>query len=193
MKQYIYVPLEFEYLMTNLFGKDQYHGYVGAVSKSAYKKDIIKLFKYIRKSITLNVDSDNYHKTKLIDICEDIEKKVKTKNDFDQLNLLAIEAFTKITFLLMGNMPSHWDIKNPYRDKNWNLSGHRTLRYNQDEDQKTALIINLADIQKKYDLGFPPDTKLPLHNIFWQQHKSNPLSFLKWFKTAFPEVYCDIF
>jgi hypothetical protein len=48
----MYVPISFEYLLSNLFGKLQYHGYVGAVSSKIWKRDIGKIAKYIRKRST---------------------------------------------------------------------------------------------------------------------------------------------
>ncbi len=73
---FVCVPLSFEYLMSALFGKDNYHGYVGTVERSVWKKDLRKIVKYIKKSIELSVDADQFHKNRLLSICLGLEKSL---------------------------------------------------------------------------------------------------------------------
>lgn len=46
---YIKIPLSFEHLMSILFGGKNYYGHVGWVKKAEYKKDLLKIIKYIKK------------------------------------------------------------------------------------------------------------------------------------------------
>ena len=57
-KNRIYASLEFEYLLTRLFGKYNYHGYVGEKSFKEWKRDLAKVFRSILRALTLNVETD---------------------------------------------------------------------------------------------------------------------------------------
>ena len=74
---YIKIPLSFEHLMSILFGGKNYHGHVGWVKKSEYKKDLLKIIKYIKKTIEVNIESDRYHENKLRSLL-DLEKRIKS-------------------------------------------------------------------------------------------------------------------
>jgi hypothetical protein len=51
----IKIPLSFEHTMSYLFGEKNYHGYVGWVKKTQWKKDLLKIIKYIKKAIEINI------------------------------------------------------------------------------------------------------------------------------------------
>lgn len=185
---YIYLPLSFEYLMTFLFGEQNYHGYVGSVERTTWKKDMQKIARYIKKAIQLNVHSDNYHRSKLIQICEELTEKIKKSNKIEEINILIIQEFTKIIFNLIGNMPNHRRSKRPYNDSYWKFYGHRNLVYTQNTTQKVWLILSLGskiDIAlKEYD---------SLNEVFYFKFRSNKEKFLSWFKKNYPNQYCEIF
>jgi hypothetical protein len=190
-KDSIYVPISFEFLMSSLFGKTNYHGYVGSVRQSIWKKDLIKIVKYIKKSIIINANTDHFHKSELIKTCNTIEEKIKKSKSFDEINLETIEGFIRLVFLLLGNMPNHWDRKSPYLDKFWELDGHRTLIYSQSDEQKVYLIINLVDIRKQFSIKVEDYENLS--SLFYKRFRENASEFLSWFKDSYPETYCQIF
>ena len=190
-KEFIYVPISVEYLMSALFGKLNYHAYVGGVGRATWKKDLRKVAKYIKKSIELNPNTDAHHKSELLQTCDRLEKKVKEASTIDQINVATIEKLIRVVFLLLGNMPDHWRRRSPYADRFWELDGHRTLGYTQTDEQKAYLIINLVDIGKRYDIrvkGYED-----LHDVFYRRFKGKASEFLGWFKKSYPETYCQIF
>lgn len=188
---YVYVPLSFEYLMSALFGKSHYHGYVGSVSKKAWKKDLAKVAKYIRTSIELNVQTDQHHKDTLRCVCEDLERKIKESSKVEQINVIVIENLIRLIFLLLGNLPDHWRYKSPYADRFWKLDGHRSITHLHSESQKAALIINLIDIKKRFSV--PTNGYEDLHDVCFRKFRGNAQAFVEWFKAEQPQVYCQIF
>lgn len=174
--------------MTFLFGKRNYHGYVGSVGKTTWKKDTQKIIKYIKKAILLNVNSDNYHKSKLMRICDDLTEKIKKSTTIDEINILIIQEFTRLIFNLMGHMPNHWDHKQPYKDLYWKFYGHRSLLYIQNTDQKVGLILSL---EKEIDITLCEYDSLG--EVLCIKFRNDKGKFLSWFKKNYPSQYCDIF
>jgi hypothetical protein len=72
----IAVPISTEHLLSFLFGKTNYHGYVGYISRKRWMKDLSKLSRYIEKSIALNVNSDNQHKAGMLLICDRLQSRL---------------------------------------------------------------------------------------------------------------------
>jgi len=177
--------------MSTLFGDLNYKGYVGAVSKARWKRDLRKVTKYIKKSIKLNVDADAHHKSELLETCEHLEQELKEASTIDQVNTASIKNLIRIVFLLLGNMPDHWRRRSPYSDRFWELNGHRTLTYTQSEEQKAYLIINLVDIRKRYAVKL--DDYEDLHAVFYRRFIGKASEFVSWFKKSYPETYCQIF
>lgn len=188
---YIKIPLSFEHLMSILFGEKNYHGHVGWVKKSEYKKDLLKIIKYIKKTIEVNIESDRYHQNKLKSLL-DLEKRIKKYKDINDINIEIIEIFTIVIFELIGNLPGHLHCKHPYGDNYWKLGGFRKIIYLQSDSQKVNLIIYIVDVIKKYKIDIP--TKYyNLSELYSFKFKSNPVVFLDWFKSEYPEFYCEIF
>jgi len=188
---YIKIPLSFEHLMSILFGEKNYHGHVGWVKKSEYKKDLLKIIKYIKKTIEVNIESDRYHQNKLKSLL-DLEKRIKKYKNINDINIEIIEIFTIVIFELIGNLPGHLHCKHPYGDNYWKLGGFRKIIYLQSDSQKVNLIIYIVDVIKKYKIDIP--TKYyNLSEFYSFKFKSNPVVFLDWFKSEYPEFYCEIF
>jgi hypothetical protein len=189
---HIKISLSFEHMMSYLFGEKNYHGHVGWIKKSEWKKDLLKIIKYIKKTIEINIESDQYHKNKLSNILNGLEEKMKKNKEINDINIEMIEAFTILIFELMGNFPGHLNCKHPYGDNFWKLGGFRKINYLQTDLQKANLIIYIVDVLKKYKITIP--TKYySLGELYSFKFKSNPVIFLNWFKSEYPEFYCEIF
>jgi len=187
---YLYLPLSFEYLMTFLFGKLNYHGYVGSVGKTTWKKDMQKIIKYIKKTILLNVHSDNYHKSKLMRICDELTEKIKKSKRIEEVNILIIQEFTRLIFNLLGNMPDHWRRRQPYKDLYWTFDGHRSLCYTQNTAQKVGLILSL-EFHGEIDIALEEYNSL--NEVLGFKFRNDKDKFLSWFKKNYPSQYCDMF
>ena len=188
---YIKIPLSFEHTMSYLFGEKNYHGHVGWIKKSEWKKDLLKIIKYIKKTIKINIESDRYHKNKLRNLLN-LEERIKKHKEINDINIEIIERFTIVIFELIGHSPEHLHWKRPYRDNFWELDGFRKIVYLQSDSQKANLIIYLVDAIKKYKITIP--TKYySLGELYSFKFKSNPVMFLDWFKSEYPKFYCEIF
>ncbi len=190
-KEHMYAPISIEYLLSSLFGKLNYHGYVGSVSIPTWRKDLIKTTKYIRKAIEINVQCDAIHKSSLLETCDRLQEQLAKSKTVTSLHAAAFEHQTKLIFLLLGNMPDHWRSRAPYSDKHWELDGHRTMQYQQTSAQNAYLLINLADIRKQ--LHVKPKNYEDLHDAFYRGSGGDPEVFLDWFKKEFPTEYCSVF
>ena len=135
----ITVPLSYEYFFSHLFGKANYHGHVGALNITAWKKDLRKLVKYIRKSIVINAHTDQLHKDRILQLCDSLDNDIKNASSINEASVSVIQKYTKLIFLLLGNSPDHWNRKAPYHDRFWKLNGHRTLTYTQTDEQKSLM------------------------------------------------------
>jgi hypothetical protein len=191
IKERLCVPISFEYLLTHLFGKQQYHGYVGAVRASRWKRDMLKVLKYLRRSILLTVSADNHHKKQLLKTCDETSKLLDEASTINGMNVALIEGLTKLSFRFVGNLPDHWRRKSPYRDRFWELNGHRSITYVQTDEQRAGLLIYLVDIRKLYKITLTEYEDL--HEAFYRGFKGNPSGFLDWFRNFFPKVYSDVF
>jgi len=188
---YIKIPLSFEHTMSYLFGEKNYHGHVGWVKKSEWKRDLLKIIKYIKKTIKINIESDRYHENKLRNLLN-LEERIKKHKEINDINIEIIEIFTIVIFELIGHFPEHLHWKHPYRDNFWKLDGFRKIIYLQSDLQKANLIIYIVDVIKKYKITIP--TKYySLGELYSFKFKSNPVIFLNWFKSEYPEFYCEIF
>ncbi|PKP61921.1 hypothetical protein CVT91_01360 [Candidatus Atribacteria bacterium HGW-Atribacteria-1] len=187
----IEVPLSFEHTMSNLFGEKNYHGHVVWVKKTEWKRDLLKIIKYIKKAIEINIESDIYHENKLGNLL-DLEKRIKEHKDINELNIEIIEIFTIVIFELIGRLPGHLHCKHPYSDNFWELDEFRKIVYLRSDSQKANLIIHIVDVIKKYKITIP--TKyLNLRELYSFKFESNPVMFLDWFKSEYPKFYCEIF
>ena len=190
-KERMHVPLSVEYLFSDLFGKLNYHGYVGSVSVTTWRKDLLKTTRYIRKAIEINVHCDSGHKHRLLEACDRLLEHLGKAKTIAAIHAVMFEYQTRIIFLLLGNMPDHWRIRSPYSSKFWQLDGHRTLQYQQSASQKAYLLINLVDIRKQ--LSVEPKDYHDLHDAFYRGCNGDPDKFLEWFKSEFPVEYCSVF
>lgn len=187
----IKIPLSFEHTMSYLFGEKNYHGHVGWVKKSEWKKDLLKIIKYIKKTIKINIESDRYHENKFRNLLN-LEERIKKHKEINDINIEIIEIFTIVIFELIGHFPEHLHWKHPYRDNFWKLDGFRKIVYLQSDLQKANLIIYIVDVIKKYKIIIPTEY-LCLGELYSFKFKSNPVMFLDWFKSEYPKFYCEIF
>ncbi|MDK2801350.1 MAG: hypothetical protein PWQ70_2969 [Clostridiales bacterium] len=186
----IYIPISFEHLLSFLFGEKSYHGFVGIHEFGIWKKNILKIFRAIKKSILVNINIvDELHKTNLIELCNDAISNIsKTKNK-DKVNVLAIEYMTKIIFSLQGDIPDNWRRNIVNRDEYWKLNKYRQIVYTQNQKQKVNIILSLHN---KYPYSERFADKLELINKYGEL-EHNDSEFIKWFKGKYPELYLELF
>lgn len=190
-KESISVPISFEHLLTVLFGKQTYHGFVGVHKVYDWKTHILKLFNAIRKSIIINITvTDEFHKNELLVISGRAVEQIRQCKTKDEVNILALEYLTRIIFELMGKMPNNWDKKIVNRMEYWKLDEFRKLAYTQTERQKLNLILSLPN-RDQYSDRF--SDKSELFYKYRVNFRSNNNRFIKWFKEKYKDIYVELF
>lgn len=186
----IYVNIEFEYLMSSLFGNVKYHGDTGHKTISDWKGRLMKIIGSIENGIRYNVDSDEFHKEKLNLFCEIARKEIKNCNDINQINTKTIYCLVNIIFYLMGDMPDNWDLKSTNKINHWKLDNNRTLYYMQTPKQKANLILHLSTKSGYSDI-LPEYSEL-FKKRFYDFNKDDT-KFIEWFKKTYTTAYMKIF
>lgn len=186
-----YAPISFEYLLSSLFGRRRYHGFVGEHTFRIWKKHVMKLIGAIQKSITVNVNSpDELHKKTLIGICEQAIGEIRRAKRVENINVTTIECLTKLVFELMGGVPDHWDCKVINRSEQWKLDDYRTLSYTQTTRQRVRIIHSLAN-RHAYSGQLP--SYRDLWQKWWRDFGCNDSEFIQWFKQNYSTVYTAVF
>ena len=191
MDDEIYLDLEFEYLLSYLFGKSNHHATVGYINCKDWSKNIYKIIDAIEKGILQNiVFTDNYQKNELINICSETKVKINSSKQINNVNQDVIIGMTKLIFNLIGQMPDNWDRKVVNHPNHRKLNKHRTIHFSQNNRQKANLIMSLAKLPG-YNNGLP--TLEELNQKFYIELANDELKFVTWFKHNFPENYIKMF
>ncbi len=186
----IYVDLDFETLLSSLFGKANYHGDSRSMTISDWKKRLIKIISSIEKGIKYNVNSDTFHKDKLNLFCEKAKDEINRSRNINQINTETIYCLVTIIFYLLGDMPNNWDLKITNKINHWKLDEKRTLHYTQSPTQKANLILNLSQ-NSTYNNILPEYSELSKKRF--DEFYKNDTKFMEWFKEIYPTVYMEIF
>lgn len=180
------VPLGFEFFLKDLYGT-QYHGYVGEKSLSTWRKDMAKLIHTIRRAIQLNVSSDRHHHVTMDTTCDHAEQHIRRAKSIDDVSQETIQTLARLCFLLMGQMPNHFDTKAPYRDEHWVLHAERSIGFVQTDGQKVNVILSLARDGHFGGREQATEFRLKLHEL------GTPTKFLEWFRSEHAADYSSLF
>lgn len=188
-KDQIMTSIDFEYLLSNLLGKKNYHGCSGLFSLPDYKTKMYKIIKSLKNSIEETIIStDSKHLYQLHGILDIWKESVTKSKHFDQLNEANLLYLVKLNFTILGNMPDNWFQSRANKPEHWKLSKYRTICFHQNLEQKVNLIHSLP-----YDTRYKD--KLPKTRELLDKHmelKTNK-AFYEWFKTNYKEIYLEIF
>lgn len=183
------ITMSFEYLMTNLFGKT-YHGFIDIPQNlSSWKKETQKIARAINKSIKMNVTTDLIHYNDILWQCKNVESKLKAAKSINEINIHMIEFQTRVMFLLLGQLPNHWNSRIVNKDIDWKLDVYRSVTFNQSIEQKVNLILSLKECH-----GFSDSLKeVDLVNKYFSECKGDQEAFINWFKYAHTDIYLKLF
>lgn len=183
------LSLNFEYLMSFLYGKKQYHGSWGNYNLSRYKEKILKINNAIGKAIKSNINvTDNFHKLELQKYCNLWKNGINSSTTFDKINEVNLIYLSYLIFILLGKKPNHWDRRVVNKKHDWKLDHYRNIFYYQSNEQKVGLILSLTD-NAEYHKKLPEIKEL----IKILGRMGNAESFLSWFKEKYPKIYYKIF
>jgi len=184
------IPIDFEYLLSHLFGKQNYHAITGTSNIKLLKDSYIKIFKSIRRSIELNIISvDQVLIEDLNDICDSALLELKKKYPAELVNIKMSIYLTKIIFLLLGSFPQNWNKRKTNFNKEWILNRYRSINYTSNFQQQTFLIL---DNYKKYSNPQKHPKVEELWNKLNYAFRNDYFKFIKWFKENFFDIYKKI-
>ena len=184
----IYIPLSFELMLSSLFGNLSMHGYASMAKKFIeWKRMQIKLMKTIKKAISINVDTDEFHRKEMLDICDIAIEKINQSQSIDEVNIKMLEYAIKMIFRLLGNMPHNSRRRNVGHQNIWKLDSYRKLTYTQTLDQKINLILKVIKSRKNTQ----PSCEQLLEKL-WDDFKGDKSAFLNWYKETFKDDYIKI-
>ncbi len=189
MERGINVPLSFEHLLSLLFGKIFYHGFVGTHTLGEWKKELIKLIKATERAIKFNIDKDDFHRNDMVNTCGRSVENLRSAKSFDEVNTFMLEFCMRIIFMLLGHIPDNWDKKSTSHINSWKLDKFRKLVYLRTPEHKANLILSLAD-KFGYSEHLPKE-----RDLFRKRHfefGGDTERFLHWFKNNYRDVYNEI-
>lgn len=184
------IPIDFEYLLSHLFGKQNYHAITGTSNIKLLKDAYSKIFKSIKRSIELNVISvDQVLIEDLFNICDNALLELKQKCTAELVNIKMSTYLTKIVFLLLGSFPKNWNKRKTNFNKEWVLNRYRSINYTSNYQQQSFLIL---DNYKKYsNLKKHPKVE-ELWDKLNYEFRNDYFKFIKWFKENFFDIYKKI-
>src|SRR5947199_7277141 len=143
MERRIYTDIDFEHFLSRLFGKRAYHGFVGEHSLSTWKKELTRIVRTVQRAIRLNVDTDDFHRDDMLETCERAIQNIKAANLPDEASTAMIKFSVAINFMLLGQLPDHWENDHVSHTKYWKLDRYRKLIYIRTPEHKANLLIHL--------------------------------------------------
>jgi hypothetical protein len=185
-------PLSFEYLMSQLFGSQTFHGFCNLQhSEKSWKGHLNRILRTIRKAIEANTTvADQYYRRRLAGMCEQGMEDIGDAPGTQRANLAMIECLVRLVFMLLGRMPSNFFRKHVTIRQDWRLSTYRTLVYTQTEAQKLRLIISLAE-EGPYTDRFKDRNELFYKYV--DDFRRDGRAFLRWFNKEYPDIYTELF
>lgn len=186
----IYLSLQFENFLSDLYGKSNYHGTVGWTSFSSYKKHLLKITKSLKSAIDLNVqDIDAAHQNSLNNKLEMINHDISKAKSFEELGQFVVLRLFQLIFLLLGDIPKNWELQKKTNHTHFSLQRHRGIHFSQTLEQKFNSIIDNAPIN---ELSQSKYSRQMLLNEFVSSHNRNMKKFLEWHKHNFPETHLKL-
>jgi len=190
-KEEISIPITFEVLLKQLYGRVNYHGSSGHYNITRLKKIYVKIIASIKRAITLNLSEiDSIYKNNLIEHCSNTISKIKICKDIDRINITIIDFYTRLSFQLLGDLPDNWDCHRTAHSSNWKLDKHRNILYISSDKQKSFIIL---DSYRNYANELKPFSEEDLWNKLNYELSNNYTKFIDWFKLEYPLVYVKLF
>lgn len=184
------IPNEFEYLLSHLFGKKNYHAITGTSNIKILQNSYTKIFRSIKRSIELNiVTADQVLIEDLFNICENALLELKQQCNAELINIKMSTYLIKIVFLLLGSLPKNWDKQKTNFNKEWILNRYRTINYSNNYEQQCFLILD--NYKSHSNLKKHPKVEELWVKLNYE-FRNDYFKFVKWFKENYFDIYTKI-
>ena len=147
----MYISIEFEDLLSYLFGESHYHGFTGHHNIGVWKKTILKIFDLLQKTIKVNLDTtDLSHKKRFQELFNSAIRNIKKASKKDEINRLCIQYLLQITFLLQGGEFNNWERK-VIQKQYLKLDKCRKINFTQTNNHRINILLDyFADKKEMY-------------------------------------------
>ncbi len=189
MRNNVYIPIEFEHFLSELFGQNSHHGFVGEHSLSVWRRELIKIVRTIRRAVKINIDTDAFHRDDMVRRCDLTIESIKKAGTSDEVNAAMIKFSVRLNFMLMGDLPDNWDRKSISHESALTFNKHRKIAYVQNNEQRANLIMSLPS-KWNYKDRVPDNLELWLKRF--REFDGDTEKFLIWFKLNYTEVYLEL-
>ena len=180
------ISVSSELSLCRLFGNPMRSIHDGKKKQRTWKKVIKKITAGLKKSIAINVNSDDFHKWRLDQHIEQLEYACKSKNNVDPEIIITL---TNIIFDLLGGIPDYSGRTSLNKKTDFTLNEFRSLNYVQTPYQKVCTILEASK--------YPPFSDHHEYEALFQEYitnfNDNPNGFLNWYKAEYPNNYIKLF
>lgn len=188
--KYRKTEISFSFLLLQLFGQKSYSEIKGYQNITLIKKYYIKLINSFKHAIneTINI-TDKNQITSLFNILNNGEKKIKSCDNFNDIDQAFITIQTKMILQLLGQIPNHSREKNIINKKeNWKLNSLRQIQYVQNTKHKELMVFKL--IQEKYIDRFGDWSDFVF--LYYSECNNEYDKLIKLLKDKHPDIYMEI-
>jgi hypothetical protein len=158
----------------------------GKYSQKEWKKILNRNSSILKKSVDKNINSDGFHKWRVDLYLEQLQDACKSKHNVDPEIIVLL---TSIIFELLGGVPNYRGRYRLNKKDDFKLNQLRSLDYRQSPYQKFCTIIEASRYKPYCDYHKYED----LYQKYIYEYNGDPVGFIKWYKTKYPEAYANIF
>jgi hypothetical protein len=131
-----------KHLLEEIFGQPTWYKLKETGSIRTWKTETARLLRAIDLSIKSTVEiSDDQWRRDMAELIADGIKRIDRAKYIDELLSDLAATLTRIVFLQIGLIPSHYGASAtlPLVARNWTLKGHRSVQYVQNDAQRAAV------------------------------------------------------
>lgn len=161
-----------------------WHGY--KLKEKDWQHVLNKLLSKLEIAVKRNVTTDYIHAEQIREQFENAKRKINEKVNSDPDIIMAL---FRLCFVLIGDLPNNTDIRYANKNKYFDLNVKRSLHFLQNKNQKIKVILESS----KYEPFNKFYTYDDLISKLYLKFKSEPESFIDWYKSEYSQLYAKIF
>ena len=181
----IEISLSSRDFLCSLFGNPMSHTR-GKMRQNNWEKILKKITSTLKKAISKNLHSDEFHKWRINLYLANLEESCKSNYNSDPEFILSL---TGLIFELLGRTPDNTGRRRLNKKDEFRLNNLRTPYYLQTPYQKVETILEASQYKPCCDFH----DRTELFQKYMLKYNGNPTGFLEWYKGKYPEVYMRIF
>ena len=186
LKETIYVDIGFEGLMRTIYGTAGHPTHAGDTLISAWKKQLLQVFRTLKTAIRKNIAGDDRYKEQLMTRCDSAICAIKHAATKDEITSAALAFSFEIAFSMLGRLPDNWMSRRAHHTHVTNLGDYRTLNYSRTSAQKVRQITDSAHKNRLKEAD--PSFETLVSKLRGDFHDDAD-RFLTWLRQEHPDLY----